>query len=313
MKIGIDIGGMSVKLGLVDENNTISDYHTIITNTDIPAEEFIDEVGEAVYHLLEKTKLTLKDIDGIGIGIPGMIDVKNGIIVYSNNLAWSNVKVVSQLKKTLDTNIEISNDADTAALGEVCAGAAKGYENAVLLTLGTGVGSGVIMNKKVFQGPLNGGCELGHIVVDYKGRPCTCGNIGCLEAYASATALMRMGREAAKSNPDTSMLKACNGKIDDINGKIIFDEAENGDSSAMEVVDEYVGYISMGVANVINAFRPEIIILGGGVAAQKEKLTDKVEAKVANLVFGKRDSQIARIVTSQLGNDAGIIGAANLV
>lgn len=313
MKIGIDMGGMSIKFGLVNEENEIVERHVIATNLEVKPEEFIVQMGQAVHDLLEKTTYALTDVKGIGIGSAGIIDGENGVIVYSNNFDWWNVAIVDQLKKMFDMPIGIANDADTAALGETCAGAAKGHNNVVLLTLGTGVGSGVVIDKKIFQGPLNGGCELGHITIVVDGYPCTCGNKGCLESYASATGLMRLGREAVQENPNSQLAKAVGDNLEDINGKIIFDCADNGDEVALAVVDSYMNYLAVGVAAAVNIFRPEMVILGGGVAAQKEKLTSNIQGRLSKLVFGANESEISKVVTSKLGNDAGIIGAANLV
>lgn len=313
MKIGIDMGGMSIKYGLVNDQNEIIARHVIPTNIEIKPEEFVKEMGKAVHDLLAQSSYTLDQIDGIGIGSAGIIDRENGVIVYSNNFNWWDVAIVEEFKKMFDLPIGIANDADTAALGETCAGAAKGHDNVVLLTLGTGVGSGVVINKKIFQGPLNGGCELGHITIVVDGYPCTCGNKGCLESYASATGLMRLAREAGEKNPESLLVKTVNGDLDEINGKVVFDCVEAGDETAKGVADAYLHYLSVGVAAAINIFRPEIVILGGGVAAQKEKLTSQIQSRIEKLIFGAKESEISRVVTSQLGNDAGIIGAANLI
>lgn len=313
MKIGIDMGGMSIKFGLVNSKQQIVAKTTIPTILDIPYQKLVENMADAVHQLLAGQNLTLADCDGIGIGSPGTIDDVNGVVLYSNNFRWENIPVVEELKKHLDTAIKIANDADAAALGEVYAGAAKGEENAVLLTLGTGVGGGVIIGKEIFHGPLAGGCELGHMVIAYGGLQCTCGRRGCLEAYASATALLRMAREKAAEDPKSVMNEMCDGKLENMNGKIPFDAAERGDEAGLAVVEEYEEYLACGIANVINIFRPAKVILGGGVAAQRENLTRPLQEKVNALCFGGEHGEIAKIVTSQLGNDAGIIGAANLI
>ena len=195
MKLGIDMGGMSIKMGLVNEENEIIGRITIPTDLTVPYQVLVERMADAVQQMLENAGMTLEQCEGIGIGSPGTIDAKQGVILYSNNFGWENVPIVEELKKHLDTRIEIANDADVAALGEVCAGAAEGAENAVLLTLGTGVGGGVILDKKIFRGAMPGGCELGHLSIRYDGIRCTCGRKGCLEAYASASALLRIARE----------------------------------------------------------------------------------------------------------------------
>ena len=313
MKLGIDMGGMSIKMGLVNEENEIIGRITIPTDLTVPYQMLVERMADAVQQMLENAGMTLEQCEGIGIGSPGTIDAKRGVILYSNNFGWENVPIVEELKKHLDVGIEIANDADAAALGEVYAGAAEGAENAVLLTLGTGVGSGVILDKKIFRGGMPGGCELGHLSIHHDGVRCTCGSKGCLEAYASASALLRIAREKAAEHPESVMNEMCKNDLEQMNGKIPFDAAKAGDEAGMEVIKEYEGYLACGIANVINTFRPEKVILGGGVAAQKENLTAPLKDLVKDMCFGGSHGYIADIVTSALGNDAGIIGAANLV
>lgn len=313
MKIGIDIGGMSVKYGLVNDNNEIITHHVIKTNTEIPALEYVKEMCEGVYTLLKEANINLSEITAIGIGAPGLIDSKNGEIVYSANFGWRNVALVKIFQEEFNLPVALANDADVAALGEVCDGAAKGKDNVILLTLGTGVGGGVILDKKILSGPLKGGCEIGHMTLQMDGNVCACGQKGCFETYASATALMRMGREAARDNKDSMLAKKAEGNMEAVDGKLIFDCAQEGDKTALLVVDNYLHGLSVGIASLVNIFRPEMIILGGGVSAQKEKLTNEVQKRVENLSFGSGEGEAPTIVTSKLGNNAGIIGAANLV
>lgn len=313
MKLGIDIGGMSVKYGLVDEHNKIVANSVIETDITVEANVFAKRMIEESVRIIEESGKTIKDIESIGIGCPGVINVKQGVVVYASNLGWKNVELVGAFKEIFDIPVALANDADAAALGEAVAGAAKGSENAVLLTLGTGVGAGVIVDGRILSGPLNGGCEMGHTTIQADGIKCSCGNKGCLETYASATALMRMGRDAARENPDSMLAKKSGRDIESIEGKLIFDCKEAGDQSAIEVVDKYLDYVTIGVANAINIFRPEVVILGGGVSAQKEKLTDEIEKRLEKRAFGTGICEHAKVVTSILGNDAGIIGAAHLV
>ena len=313
MRIGIDIGGMSVKLGLVDYKNQIVERLVIPTRLDVPAEDMVKDIIKTVYALMDKGNLTFENCRGIGIGSPGTVDDANGVILYSNNFGWERVPIVKWMRREFPLSIRLANDADAAALGEVYAGAARGVKNAVLLTLGTGVGGGVILNGEIFHGPLYGGVELGHMLIQADGEPCTCGRKGCLETYASATALLRMARQAAKENPASVMNRLCGNQLECINGEIPFQAADMGDEAAKSVIEEYEYYLAEGIANVVNIFRPEMIILGGGVAAQKENLTRPLEEMVKKLCFGGSHGEVARIVTSKLGNDAGIIGAATLV
>lgn len=313
MKIGIDMGGMSIKIGLVNNDYEIISRLTIPTRLDVEAAEVIADMANAVTELLNKENIKLSQCQGIGMGIPGIIDDVNGVINYSNNFEWRQIKIVEEFKKYFNTKIKIANDADAAALGEVCAGAAEGAENAVLLTLGTGVGSGVILNRNIFRGALVGGCEFGHMVIKEDGELCTCGRRGCLEAYASATALIRIAKKHATQNPESIMNEMCEGDLHQMNGKIPFDAAQQLDETGIKVVREYEGYLACGIANVINIFRPQKIILGGGVAAQKETLIKPLQILVEQMCFGGEAGTIPQIVTSRLGNDAGIIGAANLL
>ncbi len=315
-KIGIDMGGMSVKIGAVDEANRIIATRVIKTNLAVTPEEFIEEIVGGVKLLLNELDISLEQCEGIGIGSPGTIDEKEGIIIYSNNFSWENVSIITEMKKHISIPIKIANDADAAALGETLEGAAKGCENAVLITLGTGVGGGVIINKKIFSGPLIGGSELGHMAITYNGIPCTCGRKGCLEMYASASALLRITREKVFDTTEgkaSLIYQMCDGKAEEISGKMPFDAAQRSDIMGQAIIEEYLEYLACGVANVINIFRPEKVILGGGVSAQGENITKPLQEKVNQLCFAKEKSQIAKIVTSKLGNDAGIIGAANLV
>ncbi len=314
MRMGIDLGGMSAKLGLVNEKNEIVEKLVIPTRLDVPAEEMVRDMAEAAKTLAAKRGLKVEDLEGIGIGCPGTIDQKNGSILYSNNFSWEDVHILSVMKESLgDVPMDIANDADAAALGEVCAGAAQGAKHAILLTLGTGVGGGVILDGKIFCGGVAGGCELGHMAITENGELCTCGRRGCLEAYASASALLRMARKAAAEHPESVMNQMCGGDLEKMNGKIPFDAAAAGDAAGHQVVEEYEDHLAFGIANLINIFRPEKVILGGGVAAQKENLTGPLQKKTERMCYGGRYGQIAPIVTSCLGNDAGIIGAANLV
>ncbi len=315
MKIGIDMGGMSIKIGLVNEQNQLIATKVIKTRLDVPALEFVGEIAESTKLLLEENGVGVYECESMGIGSPGTIDEKEGVIIFSNNFGWANVPIIHEMKKYFQIPIHIANDADAAALGEILEGAAKGSNNAVLLTLGTGVGGGVILDKKIFSGPMVGGSELGHMVIVHKGQLCTCGRRGCLEMYASASALLRIAREKVFDSTEgtTSVIyETCQRIPENIDGKIIFDAAQSGDSIGQEIVDEYLDYLACGIANVINIFRPEKVILGGGVSAQKENLTKPLQERVNQLCFAKEQSGIAEIVTSILGNDAGIIGAANL-
>lgn len=313
MRVGIDIGGMTIKIGLVNDTYEIVDKKVIPTESDVKtAGQVAQAMAEAVKALLQENGLCETDCEGLGIACPGTSDPQEGVVVYSNNIVWENVPLIGIMQKELNIPMALANDADAAALGEVLAGAASGKENALLLTLGTGVGGGVIINKKIFAGPLRGGCELGHTVIHMGGRPCTCGRKGCLETYASATALMQGAREKAAEYPQSLLNRLCEAQGGKMDGRIIFEAHRQGDQAAIQVVDEYENALCEGIANFINIFRPEVVILGGGVSAQKEYLTDALQDKVNKICFGGSLGEVPQITTSVLGNDAGIIGAAYL-
>lgn len=312
MRIGIDIGGMTVKIGLVKEDVIIARKVIGTDSGTRTPQQVIENIAAAVSELLQENHLAQADCTAVGIACPGMVDAGKGIVLYSNNIAWENIPILEIFARRLQIPAALANDADAAALAEVLYGAAKGKNNAVLLTLGTGVGGGVIMNKKIFSGYMRGGCELGHMVIERRGKRCTCGRRGCLEVYASATALMEQAREAAAENEASLMNRLCGNDISVLDGRIVFEAKKQGDAAAAHVVEEYEENLSIGIANIVNIFRPEVVILGGGVSAQRTYLTDALQEKVEKMCFGAAHGEAPRIVTSQLGNDAGIIGAAYL-
>ena len=308
--IGVDIGGMTIKVGLVDEQGNIVIKDRVKTNTD-PYVAIKDTV-ELINKLLEKYNVSITEITGIGIGCPGSVKDREGILVYTNNLPWYNVNFREELKKYFNLPVEVANDANAAALGEIKYGVAKGYSNAVMLTLGTGVGGGVIIDKKIFSGSDGFGTELGHTTLVYGGKLCTCGRRGCLESYASATALMEQAREEMKINKNSKMWDYVSGDIMNVDGKIVFDCMQQGDESAKKVVDTYVNYVSEGIINMLNIFRPDIFIIGGGVSSAGKVFFDKIIKKVEEEEYGYA-KVVIDIVPAKLGNDAGIIGAASLI
>ena len=314
-RIGIDLGGTNIKVGLVDESQKLVSEKFTPTKSERTAEEVIADIAKTVLAVLGEQSLGVEDIAGVGVGCAGTIDAKNGEVPYSNNLGWENVPFAKLLQKYLkqECKVRISNDANCAALGEAKAGAARGIDNVVLLTLGTGVGGGVIIDGRVFEGAHAGGTELGHTSLICGCEPCTCGRKGCVEAYVSATGLIRDARRAAEAAPESLMNQLCEGDISRMNGKIPFDAMNQGDEAAAKVVNQYIDYLSESIANFINLFRPDIVLLSGGICNQGKKLTDPVNERVAKLCFGGDNSFIAPVRCASLGNLAGIIGAANLI
>lgn len=235
---------------------------------------------------------------GVGIGIPGTINREKGIVRYSNNIRWENVEIVKELQAILPIPIAIANDADCAALGEVVAGAGRGYENVIMITLGTGVGGGIILDGRIFEGKRIGGSELGHMVITEGGEQCSCGRRGCLEAYASATALIREGKKA------TGM---------EMTPEEIFAKAGQGDPALQDVVDTYVRKLGVGIINIVNIFRPQLVLLGGGISGQGEILTKPIARMMKEECFGGERGELPEIRIAALGNTAGILGAASLI
>lgn len=297
VRIGIDIGGTDTKIGLVDVHQHIIAKQTIKTNAGRPAEEVIGEIGEAVLALLEQQRIPMDQCVGAGIGVPGTVDKKRGVVRYSNNIRWEEVDIVRKMGDFLPIPIYIANDADCAALGETIAGAGRDYQDVVMLTLGTGVGGGIILDGSIYEGKGIGGSELGHMVIVENGEPCTCGRKGCLEAYASATALIREARRAV-------------GK--ELSPEEIFSMAKR-DKVMKEIVDSYVRRLGIGIVNIVNIFRPQLVLLGGGISAQGEVLTEPLAESMVQGCFGKDKSEIPEIRIASLGNEAGMIGAAGLI
>ncbi len=311
-RVGIDLGGTNIKAGIVNEQQEIIAQGSVPTNVRRPYQDIIKDMAELVQNLFQQSGLKTDDVAGIGIGSPGTIDAKKGIVVYSNNFDWENVPLVEELHKYLNYEISISNDANCAALGEVKAGAAKNFDNVVLLTLGTGVGGGVVVDGKIFEGGHAGGAELGHTMLIRDGEQCTCGRKGCLEAYASATALIRQTKQAAMDYKDSKIYAYCEHDITKINGKTVFDAAADGDATAKRVVADYISYLGDGIVDFVNIFRPDKVLLSGGVCNQGTNLTDPLNAYIKKYCFAGERGMIPEIVTATLGNDAGIIGAAAL-
>ena len=311
--LGVDLGGTTIKVGLVDENYKILHSISGPTKRERKSQEVLKDMAMLCIEVMKKEEITEKDIHSIGIGSPGIASPEDGVILSSSNLNFDHVNVRQEIKKYIDTDVYVENDANAAALGEVICGAAKGESNVVVVTLGTGVGGGLITGGKVNRGSFFGAGEIGHQVIQaVDGIACGCGRKGCWEQYASATALIRQAREKVISNPDSLIAKNVEeGNLDNINAKLVFDCAKDGDKAANEVLDQYFKYIACGVTNMINILEPSMIVLGGGMSAQKSYLTDPVTKNVQNEMYGGLSLK-TKITSAILGNDAGIIGAALL-
>ena len=309
--IGVDIGGMSVKAGVVAIDGRIIIKDRVPTDTSKGNEPFLASVKSLIVGLINEARKIGYDIKGIGFGAPGVVNNEEGTIDYATNLKLYHVKVKEYLKD-LNIPIYISNDANVAALAEQRFGAAKGYHDVVMITLGTGVGSGIVINNKLFEGNLGKGAEIGHMVIVVDGVECNCGRKGCFERYASTSALIRETQSVMMNNKDSMMWDYCNHDINRVDGRTSFECAKAGDKAANEVIDTYIKYLGEGLLNVCNIFRPQAIILGGGVSAQKDYLKNKVQKYLEDHYYGYHETPRSEVLIAALTNDAGIIGAAIL-
>ena len=315
-RIGVDLGGTNIAIGIVNEKFEIVAQGSVPTLADRPGEAIVEDMAQLCKKLIADMGLTDADITSLGIASPGIVDDETGYVVYTNNLPFVNFPIIPMLRERLVIGeMHIENDANAAAWGEAIAGAAKGSRSSVMITLGTGVGGGIVENGRISKGFNNAGGELGHIVISVDGKPCTCGRRGCWEAYSSATGLINMTKEklaeCEAGNRPTVMteLVAQRGKV---NGRTAFDGMRAGDAAATEVVNEYVKYLASGIASMINIFQPEVLSIGGGVSNEGQFLLDLVIPRVREQQYGTGLVPMTDIRIAQLRNDAGIIGAAVL-
>ncbi len=311
VRVGIDLGGTNIVAGVVDDNYTILATAKRKTNLPRPAEEIIKDMAELVGEAVAKANMSMSEVRFVGVGCPGTCNQDSGIVEYSNNLRFEQVALKADLEKLTGKTVYIENDANVAALGEALAGAGKGAESCVCVTLGTGVGSGIVLNGQLYDGFNFAGAEIGHSVIVVDGEPCTCGRNGCWEAYASATALVRQTKVAMEAHPESKMndLAREHGRV---TGRTSFDAMRQGDSVAKEVVDTYIGYVACGLVNVVNIFQPEVLCVGGGICNEGETLLKPLQQKLEEERYSKYCKKQTKLCVATLGNDAGIIGAAFL-
>lgn len=311
--VGVDLGGTNIAVGVVDENYNIIAKANTKTNSARHSDEIVEDIAKTVRTAVQNANLTLADIKYIGIGSPGSVNPHTGVIARANNLKFKDLHIRAMLEEKLN-NIKVftENDANAAAYGEMLAGAGRGTQSFIAVTLGTGVGGGVIIDGKMLVGHNYGGAELGHMVIKMGGEPCTCGRNGCFEAYASATALIRQTKRKMKECADSKMWELTDGDINKTSGRTAFDAMRAGDKAGKEVVDRYIEYIACGVTNIINIFQPEILCIGGGISNEKETLLAPMREYINREVYTAGLENQTQLKTAQLGNDAGIIGAAFL-
>lgn len=305
--IGVDLGGTNIAVGVVTEDGKIiaSDSTPTLAEREYP--EIVADMAMVCRRVVEQAGIDMKEVKSIGIGSPGSIDSENGIVLYANNLKFNNAPIADELRKHIDLPVHIENDANAAAYGEFAVNG-KGAKHFVFVTLGTGVGGGIIINGKLYTGFNGIGGELGHMTLVHGGKMCSCGNPGCWEAYASVTALISQTKEAIEKNPDSLMVKLAQEK-GEVSGRTAFEAAKAGDAAGKAVVDQYIEYVASGVMNIINIFQPERLVIGGGISKEGEYLLAPIreycEKYGYNKISKRTDIQIATLF-----NDAGIIGAA---
>ena len=311
VRIGIDVGGTGIQVGVIDEKMTILAEGSIPTRTALPFPEQIRQIADCVLATVAEAGLTADQIASVGVGIPGIANVTTGEIIKCTNMGWNHVDFRQEFRKHIDVPVLIENDANVAALAESVAGVSAGTSSSVFITIGTGIGSGIILNGKIWSGFHGIGGELGHTIFDLDGVPCSCGNHGCLERYCSATAIIRMGREAVGGHPESKILETADGDPEKINARIVIDAAREKDPTAVAVYARYISFLAQAIANVVNLLDPEVIVLGGGVSKAGGFLLDAIRAEYPNYVL-YRDQPMADIKLAVLGAKAGIIGAAML-
>ncbi len=309
--IGFDVGGTGVQVGVVNEKGEILCKGNMVTRTDIPVADQIKAMADCALETLGRSGYTLNDVKSLGAGLPGVVDPRTGHIAFCPNLGWKDVDFAGEMRKHIDKPVFMDNDATVAGLAENIAGVSAGAHSSVFLTLGTGVGGGIVIGGKVWSGAHGVGSEIGHMIIEMDGNPCNCGNRGCLERYCSATAIILAAREAIGEYPDSAINAKCEGDPMKINAKMVFDAAKEGDELGVKLFNNYIKALSTTVVNIIHFLDPEVIALGGGVSKAGAFLLDALREEVAKLVMYKT-MPYARIELAKLGPDAGIIGAAML-
>ena len=311
--IGIDLGGTNIAVGIVDADGQVLTKKSTKTHAERSADEIIADMAKTAMTLLDEAGVLLEDIEAVGVGSPGSVDPKMGVILSAPNLNFKNVELYKMLKVYIDKPIYIENDANCAALAEAKIGSARGTDHSVMITLGTGIGGGIVINGQLYTGFNNYGGEFGHMIIQMDGEPCRCGNNGCFEAYASASALIRDTKRAAEKDKG-SLLWVCAQREGNFSGRTAFDAAKLGDKSAQAVVDRYIDHLAVGISNIIRIFQPQMVVVGGGVSHEGDGLFVPLAERVERMAYtnGNSKDKQTKIVAACLGNDAGIVGAALL-
>jgi len=303
--VGVDLGGTNLKLGLVSAGGELLLRHSAATEADRGPDHVLARIADAVRALCDAAPIGLADVSAVGLGAPGPVDWKAGVVVFAPNLSgWRDIPARDRLHQNLDRPVVLENDANAAAYGEFRCGAGRDVRNLVLLTLGTGIGGGIVLDGRLFRGPNDTGAELGHMVIRHGGRQCGCGNRGCLEAYASATAVVaRMGERIESGDPSALAERP------DFTCRDVFEAAQKGDALAKRIVQETADYLASGITSILHVLNPEMVVLTGGMMGAGDKFLNEVRRRVRETAF-ERASSACEICWSTLGGDAGILGAA---
>ena len=311
--IGIDLGGTNIAAGLVGEDGTLFTRLSVQTRSGRSAGEIVQDMAELAKKAAQEGNVSWEEIEAVGLGVPGTANKETGIVEYANNLGFYDEPLVSMMEKALPgKKIRFDNDANAAAWGEYTAGSGKGVNSMLAVTLGTGVGGGIILDGKLYEGINYAAGEFGHFTIDRNGISCNCGRKGCFEAYASATALISQTKEAMLDNPQSILWELCGGKIEHVEGKTLFDGVRREDAAALFVFDRYIEYLAAGLLDLINIFQPELICIGGGISKAGDLLLDPLKRIIDQGDYARTSKRRTRITAAVLDNDAGLIGAALL-
>ena len=312
-RMGIDLGGTNIKAGIVDKNGKIVKSMSTKTKKGVDAIIIIKDMIDLVNKLISSFGISINDVLHIGIGVPGIANNETGVVVKAVNISFSDVRIREEMQKYFDVPIYIANDANCAALAESLFGEAKGVKNSITITIGTGIGGGIIINNEIYEGSNFAGGELGHISLIMDGKPGGCGRKGCFEAYASATALKNQAMEVVSKNKNTTIYNKVSGDINRVEARVVFECAKRNDKVAEEIVDNYIKYLTEGIITLINIFQPDVIAIGGGVSNAGDYFLNKVRKVIKNSnEMAKELEKRTVIKLAKLGNDAGIIGSAFL-
>lgn len=311
--VGVDVGGTNIAIGIIDENNMLVFKDSVPTPTSKTAQEIINSIVSLLGKIITEINIKDGDIDCIGLGVPGTVNKISGKVEYANNLSFHDEDLVTMLKKHYkNISIVMNNDANAAAYGEFIVGAGKDVNSLIMVTLGTGVGGGIIIDKKLYEGANFAAGELGHFVINCEGIPCNCGRRGCFEAYASASALIEQTKAAMKKEKESILWELCDYNLEKVEGKTLFESVRLFDKTAEKVLNQYIYYLSVGIIDIINIFQPDMVCIGGGISKAGDLILDELNKRVRMEDYARTSVKQTKIVFAKLENDAGMIGAGLL-